>query len=45
MLITGASGAAGMAAIQVAKILGATVIATGRSDEKSAQVKAFGFAS
>jgi NADPH:quinone reductase len=32
----------GMAAIQVAKILGATVIATGRSDEKLAQVKAFG---
>jgi NADPH2:quinone reductase len=42
VLITGASGAAGMAAIQVAKILGATVIATGRSDEKLAQVKAFG---
>jgi len=42
VLITGASGAAGMAAVQVAKILGATVIATGRSDEKLAQVKAFG---
>lgn len=42
VLITGASGAAGMAAIQVAKILGATVIATGRSDEKLAQVKLFG---
>jgi NADPH:quinone reductase len=42
VLITGASGAAGMAAVQVAKILGATVIATGRSDEKLAQVKRFG---
>lgn len=42
VLITGASGAAGMAAIQVAKILGAAVIATGRSDEKLAQVKLFG---
>lgn len=42
VLITGASGAAGMAAIQVAKILGATVIATGRSDEKLAQVQLFG---
>ena len=42
VLITGASGAAGMAAVQVAKILGATVIATGRSDEKLGQVKAFG---
>ena len=37
VLITGASGAAGMAAVQVAKILGATVIASGRSDEKLAQ--------
>lgn len=42
VLITGASGAAGMAAVQVAKILGAKVIATGRSDEKLAQVKAYG---
>lgn len=42
VLITGASGAAGMAAVQVAKILGATVIATGRSDEKLAQVARFG---
>ncbi|WP_161316038.1 NADPH:quinone oxidoreductase family protein [Sneathiella litorea] len=42
VLITGASGAAGMAAIQVAKLLGAKVIATGRSDEKLAQVKKFG---
>ena len=42
VLITGASGAAGMAAVQVAKILGAIVIATGRSERKLAQVKAFG---
>ncbi|WP_288903554.1 NADPH:quinone oxidoreductase family protein [uncultured Sneathiella sp.] len=42
VLITGASGAAGMAAIQVAKILGADVIATGRSDKKLKQVKKFG---
>jgi NADPH:quinone reductase len=42
VLITGASGAAGMAAVQVAKLLGATVIATGRSDKKLAQVKQFG---
>ncbi len=42
VLITGASGAAGMSAVQMAKLLGATVIATGRSDEKLAAVKAFG---
>lgn len=42
VLITGASGAAGMAAIQVAKILGAKVIATGRSEKKLAQVLEFG---
>ena len=42
VLINGASGATGMAAVQVAKILGATVIATGRSDAKLATVKAFG---
>lgn len=42
VLITGASGASGMAAVQTAKLLGATVIATGRSDAKLAQVKAFG---
>jgi NADPH:quinone reductase len=42
VLITGASGATGLAGVQVAKILGANVIATGRSDEKLAQVKAAG---
>ena len=42
VLITGASGATGLAAVQLAKLLGATVIATGRSDEKLAQVKALG---
>jgi len=39
VLIHGASGATGLAAVQVAKLLGATVIATGRSDEKLAVVK------
>ena len=39
VLIHGASGATGLAAVQVAKILGATVIATGRSDAKLAVVK------
>jgi NADPH2:quinone reductase len=34
VLVTGATGAAGLAAVQVAKILGANVIATGRSAEK-----------
>ncbi|MBL8383334.1 MAG: NADPH:quinone oxidoreductase family protein [Burkholderiales bacterium] len=42
VLITGASGASGMAAVQVARLLGATVIATGRSDAKLAVVKAHG---
>ena len=42
VLITGASGAAGMAAVQMAKLLGATVIVTGRSDTKLAKVKAHG---
>jgi NADPH2:quinone reductase len=42
VLIHGASGATGLAAVQVAKRLGATVIATGRSDEKLAVVKAQG---
>ena len=37
-----ASGASGMAAAQMAKLLGATVIATGRSDAKLTTVKAFG---
>ena len=39
VLILGASGATGLAAVQVAKILGATVIAAGRSPAKLAVVK------
>ena len=39
VLIHGASGATGLAAVHIAKILGATVIATGRSDEKLEIVK------
>ncbi len=39
VLIHGASGATGLAAVHIAKILGATVIATGRSDEKLNIVK------
>ncbi len=39
VLIHGASGATGMAAVHIAKLLGATVIATGRSEEKLAIVK------
>ncbi len=39
VLIHGASGATGLAAVQVAKILGAKVIATGRSSAKLAVVK------
>ncbi len=39
VLIHGASGATGLAAVQVAKLLGATVIATGRSREKLARVQ------
>ena len=42
VLIHGASGSTGLAAVQVAKLLGATVIATGRSDEKLAVVKSLG---
>ncbi|HEY0255591.1 MAG TPA: zinc-binding dehydrogenase, partial [Kofleriaceae bacterium] len=42
VLILGASGAVGLAAVQVAKLVGATVIATGRSAEKNAIVKAQG---
>ncbi|MEZ5763585.1 MAG: NADPH:quinone oxidoreductase family protein [Xanthobacteraceae bacterium] len=42
VLINGASGATGMAGVQVAKILGAQVIATGRSRGKLELVKAFG---
>lgn len=36
VLIHGASGATGMAAVHIAKLLGATVIATGRSEHKLA---------
>lgn len=42
VLILGASGATGLAAVHVAKLLGATVIATGRNEEKLAMVKAQG---
>jgi NADPH2:quinone reductase len=39
VLIHGASGATGLAAVHIAKLMGATVIATGRSDDKLALVK------
>lgn len=39
VLIHGASGATGLAAVHLARIIGATVIATGRSEEKLAVVK------
>ncbi|MDB4939541.1 MAG: hypothetical protein JWP87_6513 [Labilithrix sp.] len=39
VLVHGASGSTGLAAVHVAKLLGATVIATGRSDAKLAVVK------
>lgn len=42
VLVHGASGSTGLAAVHVAKLLGATVIATGRSDAKLAIVKAQG---
>jgi len=42
VLIHGASGATGLAAVQVAKRLGATVIATGRSEAKLAHAAAAG---
>lgn len=42
VLIHGASGSTGLAAVHVAKRLGATVIATGRSDAKLATVTAQG---
>jgi NADPH2:quinone reductase len=42
VLIHGASGSTGLAAVHLAKLLGATVIATGRSDAKLAQVAAHG---
>ncbi len=42
VLVHGASGSVGLAAVHVAKLLGATVIATGRSAAKLAVVKAEG---
>lgn len=42
VLVNGASGSTGLAAVHVAKLLGATVIATGRSAAKLAVVKAQG---
>ena len=42
VLITGGSGATGMAAIQLAKVLGATVIVSGRSDAKLAECANYG---
>ena len=42
VLIHGATGATGLAAVHVAKLCGATVIATGRSEEKLAIVRAQG---
>ncbi|MEO0548517.1 MAG: NADPH:quinone oxidoreductase family protein [Pseudomonadota bacterium] len=42
LVVHGASGGVGMAAVDVGKLLGATVIATGGSDEKLAKVKAYG---
>ena len=42
VLVHGASGATGLAAVHVAKLLGATVIATGRSAAKLAAVAAQG---
>ena len=39
ILIHGASGSTGLAAVHLAKVLGATVIATGRNDDKLAIVK------
>ena len=42
VMIHGASGSTGLAAVHVAKLLGATVIATGRSEERLAAVRAQG---
>jgi NADPH2:quinone reductase len=42
VLVLGASGATGLAAVHVAKLLGATVIAAGRSEAKLAVVKSQG---
>lgn len=42
LLVHGASGGVGMAAVDVGKLVGATVIATGGSDNKLEKVKAYG---
>lgn len=42
LLVHGASGGVGMAAVDVGKLLGATVIATGGNDDKLAKVNAYG---
>lgn len=42
VMIHGASGSTGLAAVRVAKLVGATVIATGRSDDKLALVRSEG---
>lgn len=42
VLINGATGSTGLAAVQIAKLLGARVIATGRSDAKLAIIKTHG---
>jgi NADPH:quinone reductase len=42
VLINGASGSTGLAALDVAKMVGARVIATGRKPEKLSQLKALG---
>lgn len=42
VLVHGASGATGLSAVHVAKLMGATVIATGRSEAKLGVVKAQG---
>ena len=42
VLIHGAAGATGLAAVHIAKLTGATVIATGRSADKLAEVQAQG---
>jgi NADPH:quinone reductase len=42
VLINGASGSTGLAAVEVAKIIGAKVIATGRSPEKLSRIKELG---
>lgn len=42
MLVHGAAGGVGLAAVEVGKMLGATVIGTGSTDEKLAIVKQYG---